>query len=252
MSTIIAIGGGAIGDGETIEIDRIIRDRTEKGTPVATFIPTASYDDESYCQNFRQIYGERLDCEVRYLTLAENPPGKEHRERLIKSSDLIYVGGGNTHFMIQRWKSLGLPPLLQDAREKGTVLAGLSAGALCWFDHGHSDSMYYYNPEDWDYIRVECLGFLNGLACPHVESEGRLDDFQNMVRRHRQMGIALGDRTALEVRDDQYRILTAETSGTAYRIVPRQNNEVRTENINDHTSFQTLSKLYSSASSNNS
>ena len=76
---------------------------------------------------------------------SEQPPAREI-VRKIMSSDIVYVGGGNTLLMMRIWRRFGLDKVLKGAYEAGIVLAGISAGSICWFDSGHSDSMSFYNP----------------------------------------------------------------------------------------------------------
>jgi dipeptidase E len=69
--------------------------------------------------------------------------------------------------MMRIWRRLGVDKVLKGAYEAGIVLAGISAGSICWFDSGHSDSMSFYNPRNWKYINVKGLGLIHGVHCPH-------------------------------------------------------------------------------------
>ena len=106
------------------------------------------------------------------------------------------------------------------------MLAGLSAGCICWFSWGHSDSMAFYQPESWQYVRVKGMGLVDALGCPHYDSETagvrREDDFQAMVRRHSDVGIAIDDRCALEVVDGAYRVITSRAAAGAYTLTKRR------------------------------
>ncbi len=243
MRNIVAIGGGSLSERETIGIDRTLRDLTGETRPRVLFLPTASSDDTEYINSFHDVYGSELGCETRDLLLVKGRPADEKIVRQIRAADLIYVGGGNTLKMMRRWRHLGVDHLLREAMEEGTVLAGLSAGALCWFEHGHSDSMYYYNPNDWDYIRVTCLGFISGLGCPHFHGEERVDDFREMVSKHNQIGVAIDDCTALHVRGDKYRVLSTDDEGRIYRVVPNRKEGTNMVSI-QHESFRSLDELY--------
>ncbi len=204
--------------GETLPIDTHIVARTGAERPVALFIPTASSDSEDYAQIVADVYGGQLGCTVNVLRLIANPPPYEQIADLIRGSDLIYVGGGNTLKMMRLWRRLGVDTLLLEAYANGKVLCGLSAGALCWFQFGHSDSMSFYHPDDWDYIRVKCLGILPFTGCPHYDGEGRDQSFQAMIARDGGIGIAIDDCAAFEVDGDRYRILSARDSAGAYRV----------------------------------
>jgi dipeptidase E len=78
------------------------------------------------------------------------------------------VGGGNTLQMMRVWRHQGVDKLLTSAYENGTVLSGISAGAICWFDSGHSHSISFYNPQEWDYI-----GLHKSETLPAHDSEDR-------------------------------------------------------------------------------
>jgi dipeptidase E len=215
---IVAIGGGEMGEGATLPIDKHIVELTGASWPNALFIPTASSDSADYAAIFTRIYGDTLGCNVNVLSLLNDPPSAERIAEMIFGADLIYVGGGNTLKLMKRWRKLGVDKLLIEAAARNKVLCGLSAGELCWFAYGHSDSMSFYHPDDWDYIRVKCLGLLPFTACPHYDGENRHANFQKLIAREGGIGIALDDCAALEVIDDQYRIITSRAGAGAYRV----------------------------------
>ena len=139
MGKIVAIGGGEIGRSgypvETTEIDQEIIRLSGKSKPRMLFIPTASSDSESYYNVVKNHFGTSLSCKVDVLYLLVNKPSRKEIEEKILSSDIIYVGGGNTLKMMKLWRKLGVDRLLKAAYDKGTVLCGLSAGAICWFEY---------------------------------------------------------------------------------------------------------------------
>lgn len=216
--TIVAIGGGEIGELETEAIDREIVRSTGVARPRALFVPTASNDAGPYWETFQRIYGAHLGCDTSVLRLLADPPSPDQMAEAVGAADLIYVGGGNTLRMMRRWRHLGFDRLLLDAYDKGTVLAGLSAGALCWFSHGHSDSMSFYQAEQWQYIRVRGLGLIPATACPHYDGERRDEHFHRVIGKQGSIGIALDNGCALQVIDDKYRILTSLPGAGAYRV----------------------------------
>lgn len=140
MGTIVVIGGGELIELETLEIDRKVVQLTQKAKPKALFIPTASSDATGYCDTFSKVYGDILGCETSHLLLVSQTYTHDEITDLITAADLIYVGGGNTRKMLEIWKNTGVDTLLKEAYSSGTVLAGLSAGSICWFEYGHSDS----------------------------------------------------------------------------------------------------------------
>ena len=219
MGKIVAIGGGDLRTLQTLDIDREIIDLSGKERPKALFIPTASSDSVEYWEAFDRAYGGELGCDTDVLYMLGKRPLQARLEEAIRSADVIYVGGGNTLKMMRRWRLLGVDKLLETAYAGGTVLAGLSAGCICWFSHGHSDSMSFYaEDDDWSYIRVKGMGFIDAFGCPHYNGETRQSDFQAVMRRHSGVGIGVEDCCALEVVDGSYRIITSSEDAAAYRI----------------------------------
>ncbi len=198
---IIAIGGGSLKKKETLAIDRYIIKLIGKESPRALFIPTASIDPVDYCEAFDHIYGVLLGCRTDHLLLYKNPGDRSAAARKINSADLIYVGGGNTLRMMKMWRRLGIDELLIKAGQQGTVLAGLSAGAICWHEWGHSDSRAYSGKKNWSYIKVRALGLRPGLYCPHLDSEKRHTSFKKMVAHEKMIGIACDNFAAVHYDD---------------------------------------------------
>ena len=218
---LVAIGGGSLEQLATLKIDREIVGMAGMRNPRALFIPTASSDSEDYWKRFQRVYGDRLKCECEVLWLLGASPSTSQLRRAVQAAEIIYVGGGNTLKMMRRWRRLGVDQLLAQARRRGCVLAGTSAGANCWFDRGSSDSMKFYRPDDWEFIRVRGLGFLPATCCPHYHSERREESFARMIEKRGGIGIALNDCTALQIDGDRFRILTSNPDGRAYRIARR-------------------------------
>jgi len=222
VGKIVAVGGGDMREGDTLPIDREVITLTGRARPKALFIPTASYDSVEYWEGFQRIYGGELGCETAVLYLLNLAPSRAELEESILSSDLIYVGGGNTLKMMRRWRKLGVDRLLEQAYNRGTVLAGVSAGAICWFSYGHSDSMAFYHPDDWSYIRVKGMGLIDSLACPHFngETDGvkRKQDFLQMVERHRAMGIGIDNHCAIVFVDGGFRVIACRPGAGAYQV----------------------------------
>jgi dipeptidase E len=242
MQKIVAIGGGGLALRETLAIDREIVRLTQRRRPRALFIPTASSDNPDYCRAFCLIYGERLGCQCDELLLLRDMPAHAALARRIREADLIYVGGGNTLKMMRRWRRLGVDRLLAQARKRGTVLSGVSAGANCWFAYGSSDSMKFYRPDDWKFIRVRGLGFLPATCCPHYHRESREASFAEMIGNRGGVGIALDDHTALVVVGDQYRVLVSKPTGRAYQVM-RDRTVIRTQQLQPSRSFASLSAV---------
>ena len=226
---IVAIGGGEIKDLETATIDKRIVELTGKTRPKALFIPTASGDAPGYIETFAERYGDDFGCETHTLTLIQNPPTFEEMSTLVLDSDLIYVGGGNTYRMMKMWRRLGVDTLLAEAASRGIVLSGLSAGAICWFKYGHSDSRAFSSSAEWNYIRVSGLGFINAIYCPHYHTEKREAAFAQMLAKRGGIGIACDNNAAIEIVDEQYRVLTSAPNAKAYKLFKRGGQVVTVE-----------------------
>ena len=245
MGKLVAIGGGEMAERETLAIDKEIVALTGKDRPKALFIPTASGDSPEYWQSFQDVYGKELGCEtdVIYL-LGVRPTGCELEQKIL-SADLVYVGGGNTLKMMRRWRRLGVDRVLAEAYRRGVVLSGLSAGCICWFSWGHSDSMSFYRPDNWHYIRVRGMGLIDALGCPHFDSETggeRRQAFRQMVRKHSDVGIAIDDNCAIEVVDDTYRVITSQPGAGAYKILNR-GGELTVERIVQREEYEPIASL---------
>jgi dipeptidase E len=197
---IVAIGGGRIRTRGTLAIDREIIRLTGKKNPKLLFIPTATSDSELYWMYVQEYFGGFLKCRTDVLYLIKEHPTKEQMRKKIFSADIVYVGGGNTLMMMRLWRRLGVDKLLIAAYENGTVLSGISAGSICWFDSGHSDSMSFYNPRKWEYINVKGLGLISGIHCPHYNSMTlgvpRRKHFREVIRRTGGIGIAIENNCA--------------------------------------------------------
>lgn len=230
MKTIVAIGGGELKDLETLPIDRVIVKLAGKKHPKVLFIPTASNDSTGYWETFRDVYGGKLGCETDVLFLIREDLSRKEIEKKILSADIIYVGGGNTLRMIRTWRKYGVDDLLRKAYEKGIVLSGLSAGAICWFRYGSSDSRRFMKSGKQvdSFMRVSGLGLFSLTLSPHHIREKKLRDpgIVEMMKRTPGVALALDDNSAILIRDDQYEILCSKP-GIGIKKVYRKNGEVK-------------------------
>lgn len=216
MSRIVAMGGGEIADGQTRALDERAVDAAPGETPTALFLPTASGDAEGYVERFREAYGDELGCDVDVLRLTGEPPAAEARTA-VADADLVYVGGGDTGYLVDQARTYGLVDALAEHRADGGVLAGLSAGALCWFDHGLSDA---HAAEGVEYGPVSGFGFVEGLAATVHADFARRERFLSYLDARDGVGVALGDCTALEVDGDRWRIATCSPNAVAFHVAP--------------------------------
>lgn len=226
MKKIIAIGGGEIGRPgfpiETLGIDKEIVRLSGRPNPSLLFIPTASSDSPDYAKTVEKYFGQKLSCHVTTLNLIGHKISQTEMRKVIKASDIIYVGGGNTLKMMNIWRKTNLNKLLLEAANQGKALAGVSAGAICWFKYGHSDSRQFKDQRS-PYIRVSGLNLVPALLCPHYDIEkARKKSLENIMRRTKEIAISLDNCTAIEILGDKYRLLTSKKSAKAYRCFWRQ------------------------------
>jgi len=251
MGTIVIIGGGEIADFETLPFDKRIVELTKKKCPKALFIPTASGEPEGYIKSFNKVYGGKLGCKTDVLFLLNAKPIKRELRQKILSSDLIYVGGGNTIKMMRRWRFLGVDKILKEAYKKGIILSGISAGGICWFDAGHSDSKSFYNPDNWNYVKAKGLGLIKGIHCPHFDSgttrkgkrKLRKSDFKEFMKNYSAMGIAVDSECAIEFVDGKYKVLPTKKNGKAYKVYKKEN-RIIVEEIYKKKDYTPISSLY--------
>ncbi len=245
-NTVITIGGGRWKT--VLHIDQAIVQLTKKKQPTLLFIPTASSDDLKYVSAMEKRYVDELGCKMNTLLLLREKYSKEQIKKMISDADIIYVGGGNTLMMMKKWRRLGLDKLLKKAWKDDKVLCGVSAGSICWFESGHSDSMYYYHPKKWDYIRVHGLNFLPFIHCPHYDSETadkkRKDDFKRMLKKYPgHIGVACDDGVAIAWIDDKFKILSESKNANAYRVYWKRG-KFYEEELKNKDEFLPIESLY--------
>jgi peptidase E len=187
MRKLFVMGGGGFAmEPENPALDRYLLSLAEVEHPRVCFIGTASGDSDRYHHNFYSAY-KNLHCVPSHLALFK-PPTRDLAS-FIAEKDVIHVGGGNTKNLLCLWREWGLDKALRAAYENGTVLSGMSAGMICWFEHGVTDSF-------GDALEpLKGLGWLKGSACPHFDGEAeRRPSFSRMIRDGTLPGgIALND-----------------------------------------------------------
>jgi dipeptidase E len=246
---IISIGGGSIQlplkRPATTAIDQEIVKMSGKKKPRVLFIPTASQDSPAYIDAVKKQYGDRLECTVETLELYNDRPSAKEIAARITRADIIYVGGGNTMRMMKLWRKLDVDRLLIAAAKRGTVCCGLSAGAICWFREGNSDSLKYSNPKA-DYCRVKTLNLVDALLCPHYDGEkDRQPSLKKMMKKVPGVAIAVDENAAIIIEGKTYRIITSKKTAKVYRIFWKKGRYVKEEI--DRGSVTTLLAPVSSA-----
>ena len=208
---IIALGGGGFSmEPDNPLLDRYILQQARRPNPVVCFLPTASGDSEGYIARFYDAFS-KLPCRPRHLPLFKQPPALAS---FVSECDIIYVGGGNTRNMLAIWRVCGLDSLLRQAWENGAILCGVSAGAICWFEHAVTDSWGPLAP-------MSCLGFLPGSCTPHYDGEADRRPCLHKFIKEKKLpaGYALDDGAAIHFVDDKIsRIVASRLNARAYYV----------------------------------
>jgi dipeptidase E len=212
--TILAMGGGgfAAGAGDPA-LDELVLELTGRPRPRVCLLPTAGGDSEHQIRRYYEAYRDRL-CEPTHISLfrlGRRPvPVREH----LLSQDAIYVGGGSMVNLLAIWRAQGLDRILREAWEAGVVLAGLSAGSMCWFEWGVTTSSGHAAP-------APGLGFLPGSNSVHHDSEpARRPVYLEAVKTGAiPPGYAADDGAALVFRDaGLHEVVTARPGARVYAV----------------------------------
>ena len=225
---IIAIGGGGFGanPGQGI-IENYILKQTKKKNPRICFIPTATGDNEAYKVSFYSTF-TNLNCYPSHLDFFKRTPDLNE---LILNQDAIFVGGGNTKSMLAVWKEWGLDKILKKAYLNGTVMSGVSAGAICWFQNGITDS--------WasNLKMMPCLNFVKGTCCPHYDEEPeRKPAVRNLLLRNKIKNVyAVDGGAALHIKDEKiFKSVIFKKNKSSYLV------DIKKKNINEKSFKKTL------------
>jgi len=212
LRQIIAIGGGGFyRDADNLGLERYVIQQTKVDNPRVAFVPTASGEPDHYVASFYSAF-LKLGCRPSVLTFFKRTP--ELRTYLL-NQNAIYVGGGNTKSMLAVWRDWGVPELLREAWESGVVLTGVSAGAICWFEQGLTDSFS-------DGLRpLPGLAFLPGSCCPHYDGEPQRRPTYHRLLASEEIapGIAIEDWTAVHFLGvERARVVAARAGARAYSM----------------------------------
>ena len=227
MKKIIAIGGGELRERTTLKIDEYIaklaKERAGERRANALFIPTASHDFMPYYNTFHKVYTGLFDIKTDVALTVFKDVDLEKMKAKFEKADVIYVGGGDTVFMIEHWKKTGLLPLIEDAYKRGVILAGLSAGGICWFSDIYTDSLK--TEDGMQYAMFEGLGWIKGIISPHYAT--RMLDFDKIVCYNYPCAYGIEDDSALVFEDGE---LTESVSsgGTAWRLEVKDGELIKT------------------------
>ena len=213
MGRIVAIAGGNLDS--THKINQYIVALAGKEKANLLFIGTASHDDEGYISAVHSEF-ECLGCVVKELSLTSDKYTDDEVDELLDQADIIYVGGGDTAFMISVWREYGLDSKLKEVYlTDRAVLSGISAGAMCWFNCGHSDSSVFWKDGNIGY------GWINGLLdiysyafCPHYGE--RKESFDEMIKEKPFPGMALDENVAFVDENGSVHFISSKESAKAY------------------------------------
>lgn len=223
MRQIIANGGaGFASTKKDLKIERYLLQQTQKANPKICFLPQASAEAKDYVISFYEAFCS-LDAKPSWISLfgRVKDTWKEH----LLQQDLIYVGGGNTRSMLALWREWKMDEVLIEAYEKGIILCGISAGAICWFEQSVTDSV-------WPLGALNGLKLLKGSCCPHYDSEiERRPTYREKINNRELMpGLGLEDQTAAHFIDGKLKcIITGNEEKSAFRV--SENKEERLEAI---------------------
>ena len=187
---------------ETKEIDEEIVRLTNKQNPKFLFISIASKNPEEYFEGIKKVY-ENLHCVVSNLYIDKS---SEEMEKEILSSDIIYIGGGNTKHLMEVLKEKEIDKMLIKAYNSGIVCSGISAGSYCWFNY--------------NYDLIEGMNIINAINCVHYEEKDKIskDKFYNAIKEKDLIGYAIDNYVALEFIDDDVKIVKTDNTKNAYKI----------------------------------
>ena len=210
---IVALGGGGFSmEPENPLLDDYVLALAGRPRPRVCFVPTASGDSDNYVVRFYRAF-PTTRCEPSHLALVNRTVAD--LRALVLDQDVVYVGGGNTANMLAVWRVHGLDRVLREAWEAGVVLCGISAGALCWFEAGVTDSF----GSELRPLR-DGLGLLGGSHCPHYDGEPRRRPaYHRFVGEGLPAGLAADDGVALHfVGPALAHVVSSRPGARAYRV----------------------------------
>jgi len=203
---------------ENLLLDDFVLQLARRRPARVCFIPTASGDAATYIARFyRALSGRCIPADLTLFgsaALPRRPARTADLSTFVGDQDVFYVGGGNTANMLGLWRAHGLDRLLRDAWCGGAVLAGVSAGMICWFRASVTDSFGGIEP------LLDGLGFLDGSACPHYDGEPeRRPTYQRLISGGFPAGYAADDGAALHFRGSKLaEVVSSRPGAGAYHL----------------------------------
>ena len=202
---VVAMGGGALLSPSS-KLEDLLLELSGRARPRVVFLPTAAADSAERIALFEEAFGAR-DCETDVVTLFGMP---ERAAERVGAADVVYVNGGNTANALAIWRVHGVDLALRDVWERGGVLGGWSAGGICWFEDGLTDS---FGP--WLRPLNDGLGLLDGSFCPHFDGEPTRRPLYLRAVRDGALppGLAADDDAALVFEGTELREAVAQRDG---------------------------------------
>lgn len=253
---LVALGGGETGritasgeqkPYETAEIDREIIRLSGKEHPNVLLLAHACDTAEKerlYNERMQKIYGGLYGCPCRSLPKSDLTEAPETVKEATDWADIIYEGGGNTVNLLALWRSTGFNEILRHARMAGKLLCGISAGGICWCSCGNTGVEGY---KEREVNRVDGLGFLDVYFSPHAQYDWKRESVNRSLRQIPKVGLSLSNCSAIEVVDNQYRILKSTPADGAFRPyalrVYWKDGVLHEEELEASSEFQPLEKL---------
>lgn len=229
MEQIITLGGGGFSmEPDNLALDQYILDQCDAERPKVCFLGQASGESLDYTVRFYRAFSN-LNTTPSHLSLFQ-PHTAKIRDFLL-SQDVIYVGGGNTKSLLALWREWGLDNILREACQNGTILAGISAGCICWFEQGTTDSI------PGELTALGCLGYLQGSCSPHYDGEEkRRPTYHRMIESGQILaGYAFDDGVAGHFMDGKLtRVVSSRPHAKGYYV----------EKVGDSASETTLETHY--------
>ncbi|NMP37079.1 MAG: type 1 glutamine amidotransferase-like domain-containing protein [Clostridiales bacterium] len=210
MGKIVAIGGGKYDNGEIMNIARHIVSLSGKENPSVVFLPTAGMDNTDGDEPIEHAFRECGCSSYETLLLTDESLSDEKIHSTITGADVIYAGGGNLKFLMDTWKRTGVDRYVREAFDNGTVLSGLSSGAMCWFKEGYDDC-----GEEHAFIFIDCVGILPYCNCPHFESKS-WQRFKKAIKTRSISGIACENGAAIVYDDGKYYPIHGNEGGRVF------------------------------------
>ena len=216
---IIALGGGGFSmEPDNLLLDDYVLRASGKTSPRVCFFGTASYDASSYIERFLKYIGQ-LTPHTSHISLwkekATPAPDRRDLNAHLMEQDVIYVGGGNTMNMVKLWREMGVDKLIRAAYERGVVLAGISAGSICWFEEALTDSI------PGKLTPMPFLGFLPGSNCVHYdgEAERRPSYMAAIASGAMKPGVACDDGAAAHYIDGRFaKVVCSRPLARAFQV----------------------------------